>query len=169
MDLGVARERMRGGNSYDEGLDLGIDGRAAHRGPPGDLGPVVAETSPLPAQDGVRGDDYQSLPPASPQPGQRDPKEPVAPAQPRPVRRSLVDGQLLPQGEVLEGELAVPAIEEGEEAKQLEQGGDHGTAIVSGSEPTDQPLVRRTRFWRRTGQAMRHGPGVIGLARSYSH
>ncbi len=33
----------------------------------------------------------------------------------RSVRRPLIDGQLLPQGEVLEGELAVAAAEEREE------------------------------------------------------
>jgi hypothetical protein len=40
--------------------------------------------------------------------------------EPRPGRRSLVDGELLAQGEVLEGELAVAADEEGEEAEQVE-------------------------------------------------
>jgi len=29
----------------------------------------------------------------------------------------------------------------GEESKQVEQKGDHRTRIVSGSEPTDQPLA----------------------------
>jgi hypothetical protein len=38
----------------------------------------------------------------------------------RPGRRSLVDGELLAQGEVFEGELAVAADEEREEAKQFE-------------------------------------------------
>jgi hypothetical protein len=41
------------------------------------------------------------------------------------------------QGEVLEGELAVAAAEEGEEAQQVEQRSDHGTAIVSGSAVND--------------------------------
>jgi hypothetical protein len=36
----------------------------------------------------------------------------------RPIRRPLVDGQLLPQGEVLGGELAVAAEDEGEESEQ---------------------------------------------------
>jgi hypothetical protein len=39
--------------------------------------------------------------------------------------RSLVDGQLLAQGEVLEGELAVAADEEGEEPEEVEQESDH--------------------------------------------
>jgi hypothetical protein len=55
------------------------------------------------------------------------------------------------QGEVLEGELAVAAAEEGEEAQQVEQRSDHGTAIVSESAVNDQPISRRTGFWRRTG------------------
>src|SRR5205823_13835265 len=33
----------------------------------------------------------------------------------------------------------------------MEQEGDHGGRIFSGSEPTDQPLVHRTEFWRGTG------------------
>jgi hypothetical protein len=40
-------------------------------------------------------------------------------------RRSLVDGELLAQGQVLEGELAVAADEEGQESKQVEYEGDH--------------------------------------------
>jgi hypothetical protein len=47
---------------------------------------------------------------------------------------------LVAQGEVLEGEVAVAAVEEGEETKQVEQQGDHGAEIVSGSELKDQPL-----------------------------
>jgi hypothetical protein len=37
-----------------------------------------------------------------------------------PGHRSFVDGELLAQGEVLEGELAVAAEAEGEEAEQVE-------------------------------------------------
>jgi hypothetical protein len=40
-------------------------------------------------------------------------------------RHSLVDGELLAQGQVLEGELVVAAEEEGEESEQVEQEGDH--------------------------------------------
>src|SRR5262249_48165130 len=69
----------------------------------------------------------------------------------RPGHRALVDGELLPQGEVLEGELAMPAEEEGEKPKQLEQECNHRADILSGSEARTQPLGRRTRFWRGTG------------------
>ena len=45
--------------------------------------------------------------------------------EPRPGRRSLVDGELLVQGQVLEGELTMAADEEGEEPEQVEYEGDH--------------------------------------------
>jgi steroid delta-isomerase-like uncharacterized protein len=56
----------------------------------------------------------------------------------------------LAQGQVLDGELAMAADEEGEEPKQVEEEGDHRAGIVSGSELTDQPLACRTEFWRST-------------------
>jgi hypothetical protein len=54
---------------------------------------------------------------------------------------------------VLESELAVAAAEERAESEQVEQRADQGTAIVSGSEPKDQPLAHRAQFWRRTSLA----------------
>src|SRR5207247_11182218 len=79
-----------------------------------------------------------------------DQGEPSVPAQLRPCGRSLVYGQLLAQREVLEGQLPVASAEEREEPKQVEQEGDHRVRIVSGLEPTAQPLGRRTEYWRRT-------------------
>jgi hypothetical protein len=57
----------------------------------------------------------------------------------------------LAQGEVLKGELAMPAEEEWEEPKQVEKESDHRAEIVAGSEPTDQLLAGRMRLSRRTG------------------
>jgi len=57
------------------------------------------------------------------------------------------------KGEVLQGEPAVATAEEREESKQVEQKGDHQAGILSGSESTDQPLGRRTEFWRGTAYA----------------
>ena len=83
--------------------------------------------------------------------GQPDPEKTIYRAKLGPCRCPLVHGELLTQGEVLDRELAVAAAEEREESKQVEQEGDHRAEIVSGSEPTDQRLARRPRFWRRTG------------------
>jgi len=113
---------------------------------------VTAKAVSLPAQHGGGSHDDEGLPPSGPHSGQPDPKEPIALLKLRPVRRPLVDGQLLPQGEVLEGELAVAAAQEREESEQMEQEDDHRARIFSGSEQTDQPLAHRTEFWRRTGK-----------------
>jgi hypothetical protein len=64
--------------------------------------------------------DDQSPPPAGPDSGQPDPQQAVQRTELRPGYRSLVDGELLAQGQVLEGELAVAADEEGEEPEQVE-------------------------------------------------
>jgi hypothetical protein len=56
----------------------------------------------------------------------------------------------LAQSQVLEGALAVAAEEDGEEAKQVEQESDHRAKMVDESRPTDEPVGRRMRFWRRT-------------------
>src|SRR3989454_2848570 len=104
-----------------------------------------------PSRDRGGGRTGRSRPGRRPDSGQPDPKEPIAPLKLRPVRRALVNGQLLPQGEVLEGELAVAAAQEREESEQMEQEAGARAKIFSESEQTDQPLAHRTEFWRRTG------------------
>ena len=77
-------------------------------------------------------------------------EEAIPPAELRPAHRLFEHGELVAQGKVLEGELAVAAAEEREESKQVEQEGDHRPEIFSGSDLTDQRLRRQTGFWRRT-------------------
>src|SRR6266571_3547991 len=101
--------------------------------PARELAPVVAEASPLPPQDGVGGNDHEGLPPPGPDFSQPDPEEAISRAQLGSGRRSFVHGQLLPQGKVLDSELAVADKEEREESKQVEQEGDHRAEILSGS------------------------------------
>src|SRR5882762_8206271 len=152
MDSGSTPQGIGRGHSSDQGFDRGVDGRVARRAAPGERGPVATKAASLPAQHSGGSHDDEGLPPGGPDSGQPDPKEPIAPLKLQPVRRPLVDGQLLPQGEVLQGELAVAAAQEREESEQMEQEDDHRARIVSGSEPTDQPLAHRTEFWRRTGR-----------------
>src|SRR5439155_5191227 len=146
MDSRSAPERVGRGHSCDKGRDLQLDRRAASSGPTGEFGPVLTETAPLPPQNGVGSNDHKRLSPPGPDPGQRDPEKPISRAELRPGHRSLVDGELLVQGEVLEGELAVAATKKGQEAKQLEQEGDHRTRMFSGSEPAGQPLPGARNF-----------------------
>jgi hypothetical protein len=60
------------------------------------------------------------LAPAGPGNGQPGPEETIRRAEPRLGQPSLVDGELLAQGQVLERELAVAADEEGQESEQAE-------------------------------------------------
>jgi hypothetical protein len=60
------------------------------------------------------------LPPPGPDSRQPDPQDAISSAQSRPGHRSLVDGELVAQGQVLKGKLAVAAEQEGQESKQGE-------------------------------------------------
>ena len=151
MDSRSTPQGIGRGHPSDQGFDRGVDGRVARRATPGKRGPVAPKAASLPAQHSGGSHDDEGLPPGGPYSGQPDPKEPIAPLELRPVHRPLVDGQLLPQSEVLEGELAVAAEQERDESEQMDQEDDHRARIFSGSEQTDQPLAHRTEFWRRTG------------------
>ena len=68
---------------------------------------MLTETAPLPPQNGSRGYDHERLPPPGPDPGQPDLEEAIRRAKLGPRLRPPVHGELVAQGEVLEGELAV--------------------------------------------------------------
>jgi hypothetical protein len=120
MDAWRTPERIRCGDAPEQSLDLGVDGRATSGRAARESGPVLAKASPLPPQDGIRSDDHERLLPPGPDSGQPDPEEAITPAERRPGHRSFVHGELLMQGEILEGQLAVAATEEGEKPKQVE-------------------------------------------------
>jgi hypothetical protein len=159
MDSWGAPEGVRGGHAGDQSLDRGMDGRATSGRAARALAPVLAEAAPLPPQDGVGGDDYEGLPPPGPDFSQPDPEEAIRRAQLGSGRRSFVHRQLLPQGKVLDRELAVAAEEEREEPKHVEQEGDHRAEILSGSAPIDQRLAAGRGFGE--GQAMRSHLGAF--------
>src|SRR6266566_662505 len=144
----------------------GLTGGRPRVGRPESLVQCSRKPAPLPPQNGVGSNDHKRLSPPGPDPGQRHPGKPISRAELRPGRRSLVDGELLVQGEVFEGELAVAAARKGQEAKQLEQEGDDRTRIFAGSEPADQPLPAGLNFGegQAAGSPPAHrGPGVPAL------
>jgi len=73
-------EWVRGGHACDQGLDLGIDGRATPGRPAGEPGPVLAEAMPLPSQDSGGSHDHEGLSPLSPNSGQANPEEAISSA-----------------------------------------------------------------------------------------
>ena len=146
VDSGGTPQGIRRGHFPDQGGELGVDGRAAASGLAGELGPVIAEAAALPPQNGGRGYDHEGLPPPGPDPGQPDPEEAIYRAKLGPRLRPPVHGELVAQGQVLEGELAMAAAEEREKSKQVEQEDDHRAEILSGSAPTDQQLAAGRGF-----------------------
>jgi hypothetical protein len=119
MDSGRAPQRIGGGHLSDEGDELGVDRRAAHGGLAGELGPVLAKTAALPTQDRLGSHEHEGSPPPGPDLGQPNPEEAVRDAQSGPGNRSLVHGELLTQGEVFEGKLAMAAAEDWEDPDQV--------------------------------------------------
>jgi hypothetical protein len=80
MDSRRAPERIGLSHSYDESPDLGAYARAARCGARGESGPILAEATALPPQDGVRRHDYEGLPPPGPDPGERGPEKAISSA-----------------------------------------------------------------------------------------
>jgi hypothetical protein len=104
-------------HSYDEGPDLAAYARASRRGAARKLGPVLAEASALPTEDGIRRHDDQRLPPPGPDLGQAGPEQAVSRAELRSADGFPVDGELLAERQVLDRELAVAADNEGKESE----------------------------------------------------
>ena len=96
---------------------------------------MLAEAATLPPEDGAGRHDHEGR--SRPHPGQADPEVPLAAVQFRPGHRSFIHGELVAQGEVLQGEPTMAAAEEREETKQVEQEGYHQAQILSGSELID--------------------------------
>jgi hypothetical protein len=101
----------------DEGPELGVDRRAAHGGPAGELGPLLTKTAPLPTQSRLGSHEHEGLLPPGSDLGQPNPEEAVRRAQPGPGHCSLVHGELLTQGEVFEGKLAMAAADDWEDSE----------------------------------------------------
>jgi hypothetical protein len=72
------------------------------------------------AQDTVRSHDHEGLLPPGPDAGQPDPEEAITAAERRPGHCSFVHGEWLTQSQILEGQLAVAAKDEGQKPKQVE-------------------------------------------------
>ena len=78
------------------------------------------------------------------------PKQMIHRMDSRPGRRALVDGELLTQGKVLEGELAVAADEEWQEPSRW------STRLITGRDcgrrGADRSITWRRTFWRRAAR-----------------
>src|SRR2546422_4299296 len=106
MDSGSTPQGIGRGHPSDQGFDRGVDGRVARRATPGKRGPVAAKAASLPAQHSGGRHDDEGLPPSGAYSWQPEPKEPIAPLGVSPGPPPPVEGQVVPQNEVLGGEPA---------------------------------------------------------------
>ena len=93
-------------------------------------GPAPAEAAAMPADDGGRAHDDQRRRPVWPQAPQTNPEQPIRPARGGLGSAALIHGQLLPEGEVLEGDGTMSANEESDQPKSLHEPDDHGSKIA---------------------------------------
>jgi hypothetical protein len=96
----------------------------------------------MPPHDGVRLDDEQDVSPSGPHARERDPEEAVPKGQVRARATALEDGELLAQGEVLEGQVGARPKHRSRRGEEREQEVEHG-AIMHPSADPEKPLKRR--------------------------
>src|SRR5438132_1198455 len=109
--------------------------------------PVASQPLPVPADHRLGPNHLQRMPPARPQSRQQNPEDPVHLRQPRPWLPRLPDGELLPQRQILQRQLAVGANSTSQRPKQNYQPSDHDRPN-SGSVRTTQD-GRVGRVFRR--------------------
>ena len=81
---------------------------------------ALESSSPSTEPGQLQSHDYEGQLPPGPDAGQPDPEDAITSAERQPGHRSFVHSELLTQGQILEGQLAVAAQEEGEKPKQME-------------------------------------------------
>ena len=103
-DLVLAPFGMVTRDASDEVDALAGDARSADLARARPAPPQQLETLAMPCDDRVRLDDDQGTIPVRPKPSEESPEESIPDSKPRALLRSLVDGELLAQGRVLQGE-----------------------------------------------------------------
>lgn len=93
----------------DEVADFFGDGRTARLATLAQSAPVVSESLLLPRQHGVRLHELQGIVPSRPQAREPSPEEPIRCMELRTLDGSLIDEELMPQGDVLEAQGVVRA------------------------------------------------------------
>lgn len=86
---------------------MGIDRWASGPLPPCESGPEKLEALPLPAGDGLRLDDQEGRALLAPDFGEPDPAEAIWWMELRSRMAAPINGQLLPEGEILQGQITM--------------------------------------------------------------
>lgn len=132
MDPRRTPERIRRGHPADQRPNLWVDlqpsGRSTRL-----ASPVASKPLAVPANDSVGLDDHQDPLPVDPSAPKGDPEGTIEVAQGQPTLRSAVeDRELLPQGQVLQSQLASAFESSGEGTQQDSEQAEHGRRRYSG-------------------------------------
>src|ERR1035438_97502 len=100
--------------------------RSVPRKPP----PVHLESGPVPANDCLRLHDNQRLLPPGPEAAQGSPKQPIRGGKARPRAPLLQNGKLLPQGQILQEQIATRAKRPDKQYEQKPQQVQNATSLT---------------------------------------
>ena len=143
MDSRRAPKGVRDGHLPNHASDVSADLRAA-AARTRLAGPVPREAAAMPGEDrGGRSDDHQGRFPVRPCPSQSEPEQPIGPAHGGLRAGAPVNGQLLPQRQVLEEQAAVCARENDQEPEDVDDPSDHSAAYSGEAQPLRAPGMGR--------------------------
>jgi hypothetical protein len=108
-------------------------------------GPESSEPLPLPAHDRIWLNENQGVSPTAPNLRQTDPEQPIPLRQHRPFAFLLESGQLQPQRQVFDSDSLMPAAQQSNKAKQIQNDGQHAIRLLS----RKIKLSRTDAFWAK--------------------
>jgi hypothetical protein len=97
----------------------------------------------MPADDGLRTNQYERRAPVPPDASQGNPKQPVARLQARASVRPLQRGQLLPERQVFQDKLSMPTESQRQPPTDKDQQLEHDSILAGGG-----ARINSDGFWR---------------------
>jgi hypothetical protein len=151
MDPGRASERVGVRHLPDQGPQLRAYRRAPWPSMPRLPCPPGAKALAMPADDGRRLYQDQSVAPARPAAGELNPEGLVEPSELRPLRAVVQESELLPKGKVLEDQIPAPSQGRAERPQQGDNDGPHGLPAWSVSQvavKSGDPILAKDSLYR---------------------
>ena len=118
----------------------------------GDQPPVHTKTSPVPAHDGLRRDDDESLLPSGPEASSGDPKEFIEQPYARTAMSTFQYSELLAQHEILQHKIPAATEKANQGSDAEEKQAEHGRQLcqINDRNVVSSCLCSRPEFWRGT-------------------
>jgi hypothetical protein len=134
-----AEEQLR---KLDEFAEFNADALpAGMNGMPREPGPIQLEAGAVQSHNGLRLDENQCLPPPGPEPPQYHPEKPVGNGKSRMRMPPFQDSKLLPEGEILQEEIAAGTKEDDNRNRQKLHQAQHARSCTRGQSRLDNGLI----------------------------